>query len=624
MKFPTTCEEFLTTLKAKSKVEGRQPEKSKSESLDPFNYEEVLKVLGRFGTWQCLLFAQLAFVCLLDGLFENLYAFTAFTPKYRCSIPFCEHPQNASYFGGEKAQEIGNFPIYVKRGISADLLETGESCEYLGISGMPMGMDQEAILNKESCDFYLSETGRNSSDLQQMKCGDENLVFDKSLTSTSIVTSFHLTCSHRKWIKSFVDVLHHVAFLFGLVVFGLVADRFGRQKAILGGLCFTSVAGIFAAFADGVGGFAFFHFCVGLGKAGLFLPAFTLMLELSGKTLAMCLFPAKIVGGGLCASLLSYLIPVWSSLQLVAFGLGLAFFIPVTFFAHESPRWLLSKGKCDTARNVVKQAALMNGREIKVQILHPTNSNKQQQTEQEENKTSNFNLWRDVIFNLEDKTASFYRWWMVNLCFQWTFLGLCLKGQLVQAAPPGNPYANVSYEALTSIPGLLVALFLSGKTWGSRPLLTFCHLLSGGMFLVQSFGLYFILPSLALFGHLTANMFLYGSLASLQLLTSLMAPATQHRATFSGICWAFFATGAVASHLLNLLVITAQWLPTTILALFSIMAAFLVYFFPETTGLASIPEKWEDIKVLKTLPKKSYLQFNLPQLNVLKSILNLH
>ena len=45
MKFPTTCEEFLTTLKAKSKVEGRQ-QKSKSESCDSFNYEEALKVLG--------------------------------------------------------------------------------------------------------------------------------------------------------------------------------------------------------------------------------------------------------------------------------------------------------------------------------------------------------------------------------------------------------------------------------------------------------------------------------------------------------------------------------------------------------------------------------------------------
>ena len=56
MKFPTTCEEFLTTLKAKSKVEGRQPEKSKSESLDPFNYEEVLKVLGEKGKKVHLLF----------------------------------------------------------------------------------------------------------------------------------------------------------------------------------------------------------------------------------------------------------------------------------------------------------------------------------------------------------------------------------------------------------------------------------------------------------------------------------------------------------------------------------------------------------------------------------------
>merc|ERR1711908_29625 len=102
------------------------------------------------------------------------------------------------------------------------------------------------------------------------------------------------------------------------------------------------------------------------------------------------------------------------------------------------------------------------------------------------------------------------------------------------------------------------------------------------MFLVQSFGLYFILPSLAVFGHLTANMFLYGSLASLQLLTNLMAPATQHRTNFSGIYWAFFASGIIASHLLNLLVITAQWLPTTIMAFLAFLMAFLAFFFPET------------------------------------------
>ena len=89
-------------------------QRQKSTSLLKTNLNFDFFITGRFGTWQFLLFAQLAFVCLLDGLFENLYAFTAFTPKYRCSIPFCEHPQNASYFGGEMAQEIGNFPIYVE------------------------------------------------------------------------------------------------------------------------------------------------------------------------------------------------------------------------------------------------------------------------------------------------------------------------------------------------------------------------------------------------------------------------------------------------------------------------------------------------------------------------------
>ena len=96
------------------------------------------------------------------------------------------------------------------------------------------------------------------------------------------------------------------------------------------------------------------------------------------------------------------------------------------------------------------------------------------------------------------------------------------------------------------------------------------------------------------------------------------------RATFSGIFLAFFATGAVASHLLNLLVISAQWLPTTILALLSFIGAFTAFFFPETTGLHSLPEKWENINELRTLPRKSYIQFNLPYFNVLKSIFNFY
>lgn len=209
---------------------------------------------------------------------------------------------------------------------------------------------------------------------------------------------------------------------------------------------------------------------------------------------------------------------------------------------------------------------------------------------------------------------------MLNLALQWIIIGCALEGQLIKADPE-NPFKNVAYEALVSLPGLLTALLLSGHSWGLRPLLTFCHICSCFMFGLQSLGLYFLVPKLALFGHLTANMFLYCSLACLQLLTCLLAPTTQSRAAFVGLYSAFFVFGRVGSHLLNLLVISAQWLPTTILALLTAVSALVAFFFfPETSGLHCLPEKWEDINELKKVPRKSFLNFNLPKFHQLGNI----
>lgn len=274
-----------------------------------------------------------------------------------------------------------------------------------------------SMIFQESCDFYLSETARNSSGLVLKGCVIEHVVFDTSLMRSSIVTSYRLACQQRKWIKSLVAVLHQMAVLFGHLAFGLFADRFGRQKALLCGLCIASLSGIFTAFTHDVAGFTFFYVCLGLAKAGLFLPAFILLLEMSGKTLAMSLFPAKYFLGPLLASLISYWISIWSSLQLMSFGLGLVILVPLIFFIHESPRWLLAKGKCDEARDVVKRAASLNGLEIKVQILHPQKSTPSPPKQEHDNQPASVQgqkplltkLWKDIVFNFEDKSASFFR-----------------------------------------------------------------------------------------------------------------------------------------------------------------------------------------------------------------------
>ena len=94
--FPKSFEEFLTSLKAKSKVEGQKTNQNEA-SPDPFNFDEVLKIIGRFGNWQFRMFVLMTIVSILDGVYDNIYHFTAYTPKFRCSIPFCENVQNASY-----------------------------------------------------------------------------------------------------------------------------------------------------------------------------------------------------------------------------------------------------------------------------------------------------------------------------------------------------------------------------------------------------------------------------------------------------------------------------------------------------------------------------------------------
>ena len=110
---------------------------------DPFVYEEILKVIG-FSWWQLRLIILLALISVCDGLFDSLFEFTAFTPKYRCSIPFCETVSNTSYY----AYNSTSFAKYVDRGVPKEILNSGQSCQYLGFLQIPQGMDQEIILNK--------------------------------------------------------------------------------------------------------------------------------------------------------------------------------------------------------------------------------------------------------------------------------------------------------------------------------------------------------------------------------------------------------------------------------------------------------------------------------------------
>ncbi len=139
-----------------------------------FDFNEAAKSLGNFGRWQVQLVLLLAAVVVFDTLVSNMLAFTAFTPKHRCNIPFCEHPDNSTFEGKEQVNlawksrplhgrpqqrprslrsfvevEHDLFPYYVRQGIPDDLLDSGRSCHYYGIANIsPQAYETSVLLNK--------------------------------------------------------------------------------------------------------------------------------------------------------------------------------------------------------------------------------------------------------------------------------------------------------------------------------------------------------------------------------------------------------------------------------------------------------------------------------------------
>ena len=70
--------------------------------------------------------------------------------------------------------------------------------------------------------------------------------------------------------------------MIGSTFFGLLSDGIGRIKAMLVGLCLTSISGAIGAFMPEVISFGIMRFLSGVGAKGLFMIAFVLSVELTG------------------------------------------------------------------------------------------------------------------------------------------------------------------------------------------------------------------------------------------------------------------------------------------------------------------------------------------------------
>ncbi|WP_415466237.1 MFS transporter [Clostridium saccharoperbutylacetonicum] len=145
----------------------------------------------------------------------------------------------------------------------------------------------------------------------------------------------------------------------GALMFGVIAERYGRVFSIKISIFMMSIVGLACMFAGNFEVLFVLRFLQGIGLGGEVPVAATYINELSraegrGKFFMLyeLIFPLSLM---VTAQIGALIVPSlgWKWMFLIGGGAGLLM-LPLFFKLNESPRWLISKGRFDQAERIVE------------------------------------------------------------------------------------------------------------------------------------------------------------------------------------------------------------------------------------------------------------------------------
>ena len=100
-----------------------------------------------------------------------------------------------------------------------------------------------------TCEEYKEALKDPQTAKENVTCSRDELVFDRSIVTSSVTEDYDLTCDHSI-VRSIFNSLYLGGMLVGSFVIGLVSDRFGRLKALVLSIFLVGGSGLVAAFVQ--------------------------------------------------------------------------------------------------------------------------------------------------------------------------------------------------------------------------------------------------------------------------------------------------------------------------------------------------------------------------------------
>nr|XP_054753103.1 organic cation transporter protein-like isoform X1 [Lytechinus pictus] len=526
-------------------------------------FDDILLTLGEFGRYQKYIYVPFFLLSIPSAFHAISIVFLAGSADHWCKVPAWKS-ENCSQLSVsmDECEEL-------KRYVSIPQTNSSEfsQCSMYNVSSLPF--EPPPDVNSTTTSLVIDYHA-----LDEIPCSD-GWDHDTSRYKSTINMDFDLVCGNKD-LSDISSSLWFVGVLTGSIVFGYIADRFGRLITFWTCITGQVAFGVAVAFAPSFWWFVFLRTNLAMFNMGVFLVAFVLGTEFVGPSRRVIAGTGLMIGfsiGYMGLSVIAYLIRDWRHLQL-ALSIPVVVFYVFIPIVSESARWLLSVGRIDKANDIIGKISKTN----KVPLPQPvfTESDKEQmQKERGENRATIIDLFRTRNLRLES----------FNLLFNWFVESLVYYGLALSSSDFGvNVYIAAFVSGAVEVPAYVSSIFAL-EYFGRRPSTCF-YLVLGGVACILSI----VIPA-GIGRVVMATIGKFGVTASFSIIYIYSAELypTPLRSVGIGMCSMSSRVGGIIAPLIRISGRTWAPLPFIIYGSFSIAAGLLALLLPETKG-RKLPE----------------------------------
>ncbi|XP_053683422.1 organic cation transporter protein-like [Sabethes cyaneus] len=314
------------------------------------DFDDLLPHIGEFGRYQKILFLlMIPFAFFVAFVYFSQIFMTVVPEEHWCYVPELEH------LSVEERRALA-IPIQYEHGTEFD----DGAASYSKCSMYAVNFTEVLANNIRKADPTWPT--------QPCQHGWEYNFTDVPYKTAA--TDFEWVCEYS-YLSTLSQSIFFVGAIVGGLLFGWIADRYGRIPALVGCNVIGFVAGVWTAFVLNFWQFALCRFLVGFAFDNCFTMMYILVLEYVGpkwRTFVANMSIALFFTAASCGlPWIAYYIADWKLFAIVTSApLLLAIFTP--FLVPESARWLVSQGKVDKALRILKKFERINKKTIDAKV----------------------------------------------------------------------------------------------------------------------------------------------------------------------------------------------------------------------------------------------------------------